>query len=172
MNDNLIFLTYSLLEDQNSIRGNETELSLRHYIQAGFGLPTQGSRFSWVHRSDRVSRVKGKGHPITGHEGPEREYRFSSTLSLTWAVHGGVWLTPRPGRCTRGNDAVPIVQEAGWATGSVWTSAENLAPTEFDPETVQLVASHSTDYAIPSHCRTETVSIHLLLMSRLRMSGA
>jgi hypothetical protein len=26
-------------------------------------------------------------------------------------------------------DLVPIVQEAGWAPGPVWTSAENLAPT-------------------------------------------
>ena len=28
-----------------------------------------------------------------------------------------------------GKDAVPIVQEAGWAPGPVWTVAENLAPT-------------------------------------------
>jgi hypothetical protein len=27
-----------------------------------------------------------------------------------------------------GKDPVPIVQEAGWAPGSVWTGAENLAP--------------------------------------------
>ena len=27
-------------------------------------------------------------------------------------------------------DPVPIVQEAGWATGPVWTGVENLAPTE------------------------------------------
>jgi len=26
------------------------------------------------------------------------------------------------------NDQVPIVEEAGWATGPVWTGAENLAP--------------------------------------------
>jgi len=26
-------------------------------------------------------------------------------------------------------DLVPIVQEAGWASGPVWTGAENLAPT-------------------------------------------
>ena len=26
-------------------------------------------------------------------------------------------------------DVVPIVQEAGWAPGPVWTGAENLAPT-------------------------------------------
>ena len=35
---------------------------------------------------------------------------------------------PRPGRFTPGKDPVPIVQEAGWAPGTVWTGAENLAP--------------------------------------------
>jgi len=29
-----------------------------------------------------------------------------------------------------GKDPFPIVQEAGWASGLVWTGAENLAPTE------------------------------------------
>jgi hypothetical protein len=28
-----------------------------------------------------------------------------------------------------GKDSVPMVQEAGWASGPVWTGAENLAPT-------------------------------------------
>jgi len=40
-----------------------------------------------------------------------------------------------------GKDAVPIVQEAGLAPGPVWTVSENLAPTGFDPQTVQPVAS-------------------------------
>jgi hypothetical protein len=35
--------------------------------------------------------------------------------------------TPRP-YSTPGKDTVPIVQEAGWAPGPVWTGAENLAP--------------------------------------------
>jgi hypothetical protein len=30
---------------------------------------------------------------------------------------------------TPGKDSVPIVQEAGWAPGPVWTSAENLVRT-------------------------------------------
>jgi hypothetical protein len=34
-----------------------------------------------------------------------------------------------------GKDPVPIVQEAGWAPGPVWTGAENLAPPGFDPRT-------------------------------------
>jgi len=40
---------------------------------------------------------KGKVHPIIGHEGPEGEWRYSSTLSLTSALDG--WMvnaTPRP----------------------------------------------------------------------------
>ena len=31
---------------------------------------------------------KGKAHPRTGHEGPEGESRYSSTLSLTLALDG------------------------------------------------------------------------------------
>ena len=41
---------------------------------------------------------KGKGHPITGHEGPEGEQMYNSTLSSTSALDGG-WVvnaTPRP----------------------------------------------------------------------------
>ena len=54
-------------------------------------------------------KSKGKGHPITGHEGPEGEYRYSYTLSLTSALDGGGWSTPRPGRFTPGKDPVPIL---------------------------------------------------------------
>ena len=37
---------------------------------------------------------KGKGHPIRGNEGEEE--RYSSILSLTSALDGGGWSTPRP----------------------------------------------------------------------------
>ena len=52
---------------------------------------------------------------------------YSPTLSLTSALDGGVWLTRRPGRFAPRKDPVPIVQEAGWSLGPVWTGAENLA---------------------------------------------
>ena len=42
---------------------------------------------------------------------------------------GGGWSAPRPNRFTPGKDPVPIVQEAAWAPGPVWTGAENLATT-------------------------------------------
>ena len=44
-------------------------------------------------------------------------------------------------------DPVPIIQEAGWALGPVWTGAENLAPSGFDPRTIQPEGSRYTDYA-------------------------
>ena len=73
-------------------------------------------------------KCKGKGHPRTGHEGPEGEQMFSSTLPSTSALDGCGWSTPRLGRFTPGKDPVPIVQEAWWAPGSVWTGEENIAP--------------------------------------------
>jgi hypothetical protein len=57
-----------------------------------------------------------------------------------------VSVKPRP-LSTLGKDPVPIVQEAGWAPGPVLTGAENLAPPEFDPRTVQPLASRYTDWA-------------------------
>ena len=39
----------------------------------------------------------------------------------------------------------------GWVDpGPIWTGAENLPPAEFDPRTVQPVASLYTDWAIPA----------------------
>jgi hypothetical protein len=70
----------------------------------------------------RIIFSKRKVPPITGHEGPEGEYRCSSTLSLTSALGGGGGgrgLTPCPGRFTHKNDRVPIVQEVEWAPGPV-----------------------------------------------------
>jgi hypothetical protein len=59
----------------------------------------------------------------------------------------GISVTPRP-LFTPGKDPVPIVQEAEWALGPVWTGAENLAPPPgFDPRTVQPTASRYTDWA-------------------------
>ena len=39
-----------------------------------------------------------------------------------------VSITPRP-LFTSGKEPVPILQETGWASGPVWTGAENLVPT-------------------------------------------
>jgi hypothetical protein len=56
-----------------------------------------------------------------------------------------------------GKDPVPIVQEAGWAPGPVWTGAENLGPL-FDPRTTQPVASHYT------HCATRPTVVVVVVV--------
>jgi hypothetical protein len=69
---------------------------------------------------------KGKGRPRTGHEGPEGKQRYSSILSLTSALNGCGWSTPRPGHFTPGKETrYPLCRRlGGWAPGPVWTGAE------------------------------------------------
>jgi len=54
---------------------------------------TNGTEKRFLHTGLSVCDIKGKGKgevaPITGHEGPEREQRYSSTLPLTSALYGG-----------------------------------------------------------------------------------
>ena len=82
-----------------------------------------------------------KVHPITGHEGPEVEYRYSSTLSLTLVLsgvggqrHAPAALAPeRPGtNCTE-----------GWLdpTAGLDGCGKSRPPPGFDPQTVQPLAS-------------------------------
>jgi hypothetical protein len=76
-------------------------------------------------------------------------YRGSRGIALLFHDHGtrrGEGLASRPGRLTPWKDPVPIIQEAGWAPGPVWTGAENLAfPPGFDARTVQPVVSRYID---------------------------
>jgi len=92
-------------------------------------------------------------------------HRGNRGIALPFLDHGtrrgwGVSVTPRP-LFAHGKDPVPIVQEAGWAPGPVWTGAENLAPLPvFDPRTVQPVASRYTNWAIPAHwCYSACIEI-------------
>jgi hypothetical protein len=59
-------------------------------------------------------------------------HRGSRGIALPFLDHGsrrgwGVSVTPWP-LFTPGKDPVPIVQEAGWASGPIWTDAKNLVP--------------------------------------------
>jgi hypothetical protein len=64
---------------------------------------------------------------FTNHEGPQGEKGYSPTLFLDLGTRRGEGSASGPGRFTPGKDPVPIVQESGWAPGSVWTGSENLA---------------------------------------------
>jgi hypothetical protein len=71
---------------------------------------------------------KDKVHPITDHQGPREREEVQLYSFSTSALEGGEWLAPRPGCFNPGKYPVPIIQEAGWTPGPVWTCAKNLTP--------------------------------------------
>jgi hypothetical protein len=68
------------------------------------------------HEVHRLEFSKGNVNPVTGHEDPEAiALLFLQTRrQMGWTVNA----TPRP-LYPRERDSVPILQEAGWAPGSV-----------------------------------------------------
>ena len=72
---------------------------------------------------------------------------------MTTALEGGEWLAARPGRTLPpGNNLYPLYRELDGPQGrSGW--AENLAPSGFDPRTVQSVVSRYIYWATRPTCR-------------------
>jgi len=55
--------------------------------------------------------------------------------SMTATLEGGEWSAARPGRTSPfGNDPVPILQEAGWAPGPVWTGGKSRPHRDSIPD--------------------------------------
>ena len=77
-----------------------------------------------------TSKRKVKGHPITGHEGPEVEQMYSSTIPSTstlgggWVVNATTWPLYSPEK-TR----YPLHRRLGEPQGPVCTVAESLSTT-------------------------------------------
>ena len=95
-------------------------------------------------------------------------HRGSRGIALLFLDHGtirgrGVSFTPRP-LFNPGKDPVPIVQEAGWALGPIWTGAENLALTGIRspdrPARSQLLyrLSYPPGQVLKEYCRAEAMS--------------
>ena len=57
----------------------------------------------------------------------QNRHRGIALLFLNLSARWGGWLMPSAGHFNPVNDLVPIIQEAGWATGPVWTDAEKLS---------------------------------------------
>jgi len=74
------------------------------------------------------SLKKGKRRPITGHESPEVEYRYSSTLSLTSALDAVGVQRHAPTALHPAKTWYPLYRWLGGPTGPVWTGAEKSRP--------------------------------------------
>jgi len=77
----------------------------------------------------------------------------------------GVSVTPRP-LFTPGKDPVPIVQEAGWAPGTVRTGAENLAPTRIrsTDRPARSQSLYRLSYRGPSLCNKSLKHKHVAVL--------
>ena len=54
---------------------------------------------------------------------------------MTAALEGGEWSAARPGRnLPPGKDPVPILHEAGWAPGPVWTGGKSRPHRDSIPD--------------------------------------
>ena len=54
---------------------------------------------------------------------------------MTTALEGGEWSAARPGRTLPPEkDPVPILQEAGWAPGPVWTGEKSRLHRDLIPD--------------------------------------
>ena len=81
------------------------------------------------------SNYKGKKiHPQTGHKDREGNQKYSSTLSLTSALNGNDWSTPRRGCFNPGKEILD-----GWMDGPQGRSGRvrEVSPTlGFDPRNI------------------------------------
>ena len=82
---------------------------------------------------------------------------YSSTLSLTSALDGSGWLAPRPGRFIPAKETrYPLYRRLGGLQGRSGRVRKISTPPELDPRTVQPVANHCTDCAIPAQlCKSK-----------------
>jgi len=98
--------------------------------------------------------------PRTGHEGPEGEYRYASTLSLTSALDGAGWSIPRLCRSLPpGKTRYPLYKRLGGPHGR-YGPVRKISPSpEFDPRTVQPITSRYTDWAIPARHVYNSISV-------------
>jgi hypothetical protein len=105
--------------------------------------------------SHSTNFILGKVPPRTGHEGPEGEYRYSSTLSLTSTLDGGGWSTPHPGRFTPGKDTrYPFYRRVGGPQGRSGRARKISPPPGFDPRvgTSASVYLEMKTNSVPENC--------------------
>jgi hypothetical protein len=98
-----------------------------HNLANKTGTSSGSSICCWPMTKNSCLSVWGKG-TLWQTRWP-RGYRGIASLFLDLSTRRGGGSAPCSGHFTPGKDPVPIVQEAGWGPGPVWTCAKNLAST-------------------------------------------
>jgi len=89
--------------------------------------------------------LKGKFHLITCHEGPQREWRYNYTLPFTSALDEVGVQRHAPAALPPGKTRYPLYTRVGGPQGQSGRVRKTSPLPEFDPRTVQSVASRYTD---------------------------
>jgi hypothetical protein len=107
---------------------------LFHFLKIHFNIilpsmPGWTPLYQWLLSERSDACMPCQVNLTTCHVGTEAEHRYRFILSSTSALDCGGWLMSRSSPFTPGNNPLPPVSQAGWATGPVWTGMENLSPT-------------------------------------------
>ena len=124
-----------------------------------------------------TGKCKGQVHHGRGHEGPEGKQRYSYALSLTSALDGGGWSTPRPSCFIPGKETrYPLCRRLGAHQGRSEHRRKTSPSPGFDPPTVQPVASRYNNYSIPAHiiekCKSKDAMYQENKLTRKRLVRA
>jgi hypothetical protein len=93
------------------------------------------------------SKGKGKVHPGTGHEGPEGLQVYSFTVRSNAALDGVGGQRHFLATLPQGKTRYPLYRRLGGSQGRSGWVRKISPPPEFNPRTVQPVASRYTDCA-------------------------
>jgi len=86
--------------------------------------------------------MANKVYPRAGHEGPEGEWRYSSTLSLPSALDGAGGQLHASASLPPGKESrYPLYRRMGWLQGRAGRVQKILPPPGFDTRTFKTVAS-------------------------------
>jgi len=118
----------------------------------------------------RNTKKEKKSDPVTGPVWPRGWVELQLYSSMTAALEGGEWSAARPGRTlSHGKDRLPILQEAGWSPGPVWTGGKSRYHRDSIPD--RPARSQSLyQLSYPAHMRNTKVQKNYWLVRRVAKS--
>ena len=121
--------------------------------------------------SKRLCKGKGKVRPRTGHEGPEWEQMYSSTLPSTSALDGVGGKRHAPAALSPGKTRYPLYRRLGGPQERSGRVRKNIVSTGIRSPDRPALTSRYTDWAIPTPLKGWLIIIRNLSNDRSKASS-